>query len=333
MDTIRLSLIIPVFNRPKEIDDLLESLCGQTSKDFEVIIVEDGSTTRCEKEVLKYSSALNIHYFYKENSGPGQSRNYGSERASGNYLVFLDSDCVLPAQYIEVVQNRLSRDFIDAFGGPDKAAGSFSTLQKAINYAMTSFFTTGGIRGGSEKLDKFYPRSFNMGYSKAVFKAVNGFSKMRFGEDIDMSIRILNHGFETALIKEAYVYHKRRTNLRQFYKQVYNSGIARINLHKRHPGSLKKVHALPALFVLGCVFLLFLSVFVSGYFLVPIGLYTLMLIVDSTIKNRSLSVGALSALTSYVQLFGYGIGFLTAFWKRILFSKEEFSAFNDNFYE
>lgn len=333
MENIRLSLIVPVFNRPKEIDDLLESLCQQTRKDFEVIVVEDGSTVKCESEAEKYSSILNLHYFYKKNTGPGQSRNYGSEKASGNYLIFLDSDCVLSPQYIEVVQKRLSSNYADAFGGPDRAAGNFTTLQKAINYAMTSFFTTGGIRGGSEKLDKFYPRSFNMGYSKAVYTATGGFSRMRFGEDIDMSIRILDKGFKTALIKEAYVYHKRRTSLRQFYKQVYNSGIARINLYKRHPGSLKKVHALPALFVLGCIFLLVLAALVSAYFLAPLGMYTLLLILDSTTKNKSVSVGILSAVTSYVQLFGYGSGFLTALWKRILFSKEEFSAFTDNFYE
>lgn len=333
MDLLRLSLIIPIFNRPREIDDLLESLCRQTVKDFEVIIVEDGSTLKCDSEVEKYLSVLNIRYFYKENSGPGQSRNYGSEKAAGNYLVFLDSDCVLPPQYIEAVQNRLNSSFTDAFGGPDKAAENFTTLQKAINYAMTSFFTTGGIRGGSEKLDRFYPRSFNMGYSKAVFEVTGGFSKMRFGEDIDMSIRILNAGFKTALIKEAYVYHKRRTSLRQFYKQVYNSGIARINLYKRHPGSLKKVHTLPALFVIGCIFMLVLAVFVSVYFLVPLVLYTLLLIFNSAVQNKNFSVGMLSAVTSYIQLFGYGIGFLTAFWKRIVLSKGEFAAFTDNFYE
>lgn len=205
---LNISFIIPVYNRPSEVEELLESMEKQTEKGFEIVIVEDGSDIKCDHICQAHQDKLNIKYFFKPNSGPGQSRNYGFERAKGNYCIFLDSDCVLPPNYFKIVKTALRNDFIDAFGGPDKAHNSFSIFQKAINYSMTSFFTTGGIRGNGEKLDKFYPRSFNMGYSRDVFNTTTGFAKMRFGEDIDMSIRILENGFETRLIKDAYVYHK-----------------------------------------------------------------------------------------------------------------------------
>ncbi len=330
---IILSIIIPVFNRPSEIEELLASLSKQTNTGFEVIIVEDGSTITCSKQVDKFSTLLNIKYFFKNNSGPGMARNYGFEKASGNYSIFLDSDCVLPPHYIQCVKDSLNQDFVDAFGGPDKADKNFSILQKSINYAMTSFLTTGGIRGGGEKLDKFYPRSFNMGYSKEVYDTTKGFSNMRFGEDIDMSIRILNSGFKTALIKEAYVYHKRRTNFKQFFKQIFNSGIARINLYKRHPSSLKIVHTFPSIFLLGVVFFMILAIFISGYFILPLALYSLLVFVDSTYKNKDLRIGIISIFAAYIQLLGYGSGFLTACWKRIILSNKEYSTFVDTFYD
>ena len=330
---INLSIVIPVYNRPTEVDELLRSLSNQTNKNFEVIIVDDGSTIKCDNQVEKYKSLLNIKYFYKQNTGPGPTRNYGTEKANGNYIIYLDSDCVLPTHYIQTIQDRLRKKFVDAFGGPDRADRNFSILQKSINYAMTSFLTTGGIRGGGEKLDKFYPRSFNMGYSREVFEKTGGFSSMRFGEDIDISIRIINHGFKTELIKDAYVYHKRRTNFKQFFKQVFNSGIARINLFKRHPGSLKIVHTFPSLFLVGVLLLIILSIFISAYFIIPLILYTILLFIDSSFRNKNIFVGLISICASYIQLIGYGAGFLVAFWKRILFSNAEYSAFTDNFYD
>ncbi len=330
---LKFSIIIPVYNRPDEVEELLDSLKKQTNKDFEVIIVEDGSEIKSDNVIKKYDDLLDIRYFFKSNSGPGQSRNYGMERAKGNYFIILDSDCVLPPNYFEIVKNSIENDYVDAFGGPDKAHKNFTKIQKAINYSMTSFLTTGGIRGGSEKVDKFYPRSFNMGLSKDVFEKTKGFSKMRFGEDIDMSLRILKNGFKTKLINEAYVYHKRRTNLRQFFKQVYNSGIARINLHKKHPGSLKIVHSAPTAFILGVVLLLVLSFTLSWIFLIPVFLHILILIIDSSIKNKNLIIGMLSVITSYMQIFSYGLGFLAAFWKQIVLRKAEFSAFEKNFYK
>jgi len=329
---VKISFIIPVFNRPGETDELLRSLLLQTERDFEVVIVEDGSTVSCQSVVEKYSDQLDISYYYKVNSGPGPSRNFGCGKAGGDYLIFLDSDCVLPEDYVQVVRESLQKHFTDAFGGPDRAHHEFTKFQKAINFSMTSFLTTGGIRGGNEKLEKFHPRSFNMGFSKAVFDTTGGFSEMRFGEDIELSIRILEHGFKSQLIRNAFVYHKRRSSLKQFFKQVYNSGIARINIYKRHPGTLKLVHAAPAVFTLGIAALLLLSTLLSVYFIVPILVHTVLLFLSASVKNRSIVVGVLALVTSYTQLIGYGTGFMNALWRRILMGRDEYSAFNKNFY-
>lgn len=230
---MRYSFIVPVYNRPDEVDELLQSLTKQTLGDFEVLVIEDGSSVPCEDVVEKYRTLLDVHYYNKPNSGPGQTRNFGAERSRGEYLLILDSDCVLPPGYLAAVDEELKREPADAFGGPDRAHDSFSATQKAINYAMTSFFTTGGIRGGKKKMDKFYPRSFNMGVRADVYRKLGGFSKMRFGEDIDFSIRIFKAGCRCRLFPEAWVWHKRRTDLKKFFKQVHNSGIARINLYKK----------------------------------------------------------------------------------------------------
>jgi len=330
---VDISFIIPVFNRPAEIDELLSSLSLQTQKGFEVVVVEDGSTQSSEEVVERYRDQLNISYYFKDNSGPGLSRNYGCEKAKGSYVIFLDSDCVLPPTYFSTVSDTLNDNYTDAFGGPDRAHADFTRLQKAINFSMTSFLTTGGIRGGNEAMGKFHPRSFNMGISREVFKATGGFSSMRFGEDVDLSLRILEKGFQTQLIREAYVYHKRRTNLRQFFKQVYNSGIARINLHKRHPGTLKIVHAAPAIFTLGLFGLVLFSILLSPWFAVPVAFHMLLLFFSATVRNRSLAIGLLSVVSSYTQLIAYGCGFLQAFWRRIILGRDEYSAFKRNFYK
>ncbi len=326
------SIIIPVYNRPQEIDELLDSLTRQSINGFEVIVVEDGSGIDCKLVVEKYTSTLDIKYFFKPNSVPGSSRNYGAERATGDYFIILDSDCIIPPGYLSEVENELNSTPCDAFGGPDRAHDSFTPMQKAINYSMTSFFTTRGIRGGKKKLDKFFPRSFNMGISKEAYMALNGFSKMRFGEDIDFSIRLFKAGYRVRLFHEAWVFHKRRVDLRKFYKQAFNSGIARINLYKKYPDSLKLVHLLPALFTLGMLFFLIMS-FLCVYSLLPILCYMLLIVIDSTTKNSSLKVGLLSVIASFVQLFGYGFGFIQAAWRRIILGKNEFNAFEKNFYK
>lgn len=329
---MRYSIIIPVYNRPDEVDELLNSLTQQTVRDFEVIVVEDGSSVTCEHVVKRYEQQLNIQYFNKPNSGPGQTRNYGAERSSGEYLLILDSDCILPPGYLAAIEEELKRQPADAFGGPDRAHDSFTSTQKAINYAMTSFFTTGGIRGGKKKMDKFYPRSFNMGLKADVYRALGGFSKMRFGEDIDLSIRIFKGGYSCRLFPEAWVWHKRRTDLKKFFKQVYNSGIARINLYKKYPESLKVVHLLPAVFTLGVVFVL-LSSLICPYALLLLAMFAIIIFTDSSFRNRSLWIGLLSVLAAFIQLTGYGSGFLSAWWKRCILKKDSFSAFEKNFYK
>ncbi|MEA4905291.1 MAG: glycosyltransferase [Petrimonas sp.] len=326
------SVVIPVYNRPEEIDELLDSLTRQSDKNFEVIIAEDGSSEKCDLIVEKYLSRLSVVYFGKSNSGPGQTRNAGVERAKHDYLIFFDSDCIIPENYIENVSFYLDRNFVDAYGGPDKALPTFTTVQKAINYSMTSFFTTGGIRGGKKSMDKFHPRSFNLGVSKRAFDAIGGYGKMRFGEDIDFSLRLLEAGFETALIPEAYVYHKRRSTFRQFFKQVYNSGIARINLYLAHPDSLKLVHFLPSFFVSVMILSVLLSFFFPIILFLPV-LYSLLVLIDSTVKNRSLKVGFYSIAAAWTQLFGYGTGFISAAWKRLILKKGEFNAFEKKFYD
>ena len=329
---MKYSIIVPVFNRPDEVDELLESLCHQDVKDFEVIIVEDGSKKPCKDVCDKYASILDLHYYYKENSGPGQSRNYGAERANGEWLIVLDSDVVLPKDYLRNVESGMRNE--DAFGGPDASHPSFTPIQKAISYSMTSFFTTGGIRGGKgKKLDKFFPRSYNMGIRREVYQELGGFTKMRFGEDIDFSYRIIEAGYKTALIPEAWVWHKRRTDFRKFFRQVYNSGIARINLEKRHPGTMKLVHLLPTVFTVGVLGCLLLAPFCYGLTLLPLMLYCLLILADSSRQNSSLWVGLLSIPAAFTQLMGYGFGFIESWWKRCVLKQDEFTAFEKNFYK
>ena len=331
---MKYSFIIPVYNRPDEVDELLESLTTQRLKSFEVIIVEDGSSVTCREVCNRYTDKLDLKYFEKSNSGPGQSRNYGAERSSGDYLIVLDSDVVLPADYLQAVDDELKREPADAFGGPDSAHASFTNTQKAISYSMTAFFTTGGIRGGKKKLDKFYPRSFNMGIRRDVYAQLGGFSKMRFGEDIDFSIRIFKAGCSCRLFPEAWVWHKRRTDFRKFFRQVYNSGIARINLYKKYPESLKAVHLLPMLFTVGVLLLVVLSAFLCSLW--PLSLllfYAAIIFGDALRVSRNLKVALLAVVAAFTQLMGYGFGFLNAWWKRCVLGRDAFSAFERTFYK
>ena len=354
---MKYSIVIPVYNRPDEVDELLASIATQTVKDFEVIVVEDGSTVSCEEVVEKYNS-FSVRYFKKKNGGPGMARNYGVEHSQGEYVIILDSDCVLPEGYLAAIDKELTANPCDAFGGPDAAHKSFTNVQKAISYSMTSFFTTGGIRGGKKKgaMDKFYPRSFNMGIRRDVYLKLHGFSKMRFGEDIDFSYRIVEAGYTSRLFPEAWVWHKRRTDMDKFFKQVFNSGIARINLTKRHPGTLKLVHLLPMIFTVGVLLLIAMAVifrmvdyyngtatglflsnggFLPAYVLclLPIMLYMLLIFIDSSFRNRNVVIGFLSIEAAFVQLMGYGLGFLKAWWLRDVKGKDEFTAFENNFYD
>ena len=343
---MKYSIIVPVYNRPDEVDELLESLCSQTLKDFEVVVVEDGSKIPCKDVCDKYAGILALQYFFKENSGPGQSRNYGVERARGEYVVIVDSDAVTPPGFMQAIDDELSRQPSDAWGGPDAAHESFTNIQKAISYAMTSFFTTGGIRGGKKQLDKkFYPRSFNLGVRREVYQQLGGFTTERFskmalyGEDIDISLRIYKGGYSCRLFPEAWLWHKRRTDFRKFWRQVYNSGYARINLWRKYPEALKPVHALPAVFTVGVAGLLLLfalgvAMYCYGEWLdscdlrptdnmhqgvgfvfcvlslIPLILYSVLIFLDSTIRNKSVTVGLISIPAAFIQLIGYGVGFI-----------------------
>jgi glycosyltransferase involved in cell wall biosynthesis len=329
---MKYSIIIPVYNRPDEVDELLAGLVNQKIKDFEVVIVEDGSQNPCKDVVERYKDRLDICYLWKENGGPSAARNMGVEACHGEYVLILDSDCVIPECYLTAVEAELDREPCDAFGGPDRANAAFTPLQKAVNYTMTSFFTTGGIRGGKKKLDKFYPRSFNMGMQTSVYKQLGGFSDMRFGEDIDLSYRVFENGYSCRLFPDAWVWHKRRTDFRKFFRQVVNSGIARINLTKRHPGTLKLVHMLPAAFTLGVIVLLLASLF-WVYALIPLLFYALLIFCGATIQEKSLLVGVLAIPAAFVQLGGYGLGFLWAWWRRCIMREGEFGAFKKNFYK
>ena len=311
------SVIVPVYNRIDEVDDLLCSLASQTFRDFETIIVEDGSTEPCREAVERYRDRLDVSYYYKENEGRSIARNYGIERSKGDMLVFFDSDCVIPADYFEKLDRELSARPLDCFGGPDAAHSSFSPVQKAISFAMTSFLTTGGIRGGKVQMEKFVPRSFNMGYTRRVYDRVGGFREM-FSEDIDMSTRIRQAGFSIALIRNAAVYHKRRVDFRKFWRQVHVFGMSRITLKLLYPDSLKLVHMLPALAVVIGLALLLLGIFQSPWWFLPLGVYAVAILIAALIQSKSLKVAALAVPASVVQIVGYGTGFIRAWFTKIL---------------
>lgn len=314
---MRFSIIIPVYNRPDEIDDLLRSLAEQSVKNFEVVITEDGSTIPCEEIVEKYSGVIPIKYFFKSNEGRSIARNNSMTKSDGDYFVFFDSDCVIPPTYFETLEKVLAMRPCDCFGGPDAAHSSFTDTQKAINFAMTSFLTTGGIRGGKVQMEKFTPRTFNMGFSREVYEKVGGFREM-FSEDIDISKRVEAAGFTISLIRECPVYHKRRVDFKKFFRQVYVFGMSRITLKLLYPGSLKIVHALPACFVVGLLALISLGIFVSPWFFLPLGIYALALFMSALASTRSVPVALKAVPASFIQLLGYGCGFLKAFFLKIV---------------
>jgi glycosyltransferase involved in cell wall biosynthesis len=328
------SLIIPVYNRPDEVDELLESLSQQDYNDnFEVVIVEDGSTSRCDDVVRKYAGKLHLSYAFKENSGPGDSRNYGMKKAKGDYFIIFDSDCIIPTNYLTEVSIALKEDYVDCFGGPDKALDSFSDIQKAINFAMTSFLTTGGIRGGSEKIGKFQPRSFNMGLSRKAFEASNGFGNIHPGEDPDLSIRLWNLGFETRLFTKAFVYHKRRIDWEKFTVQVNKFGKARPILNSWYPQYNKLTFFFPSVFISGLLFAVVLLIFNYDLLLQLYFGYFLVLFLVSTYQNKSFKIGFLSIKAVWKQFYGYGTGFIESFIKIIILNQNPQEAFPELFFK
>lgn len=318
------SIIIPLYNRPQEIDELLHTLTKQTYMQFEVLVIEDGSVNDAKAIVGKYAHQLDIQYYFKENEGQGFTRNYGFARAKGDYFVVFDSDCLIPEDYLEIVKNYLLEHELDAYGGPDAAHDSFSPVQKAISYAMTSPFTTGGIRGNKKHIGQFHPRSFNMGVSREVWEKVGGFILTRLGEDIEYSIRIQEQGFKIGLIPGAKVFHKRRTSFTQFYKQLHFFGRARINIYKHFPSELKLVHFFPAVFTVAIFISLLLHViYLPLAYICDAGIafYFLLIFIHSWVVTRFLRVALLSIIASFIQLFAYGLGFIQDFFKRIVFKQ------------
>jgi len=318
------SVIIPLYNRPQEIKELLETLTHQTYRNFEVMVIEDGSVKDAADIVKSFSHQLNIRYFVKENEGQGFTRNYAFARAKGDYFIIFDSDCLIPPDYLENVEKRLSTDYLDAYGGPDDAHPSFTPIQRAISYSMTSPFTTGGIRGNKKSLGQFHPRSFNMGISRQVWEKAGGFIITRLGEDIEFSIRIHSLGFKIGLIPEAKVYHKRRTSFLQFWKQLHFFGRARINIYKFFPASLKAVHFFPAAFTLFLFFTLMVNILqwrISILCNIMLIIFTLLIFFHSWLKNKSAKVAFLSIVAAFIQLTAYGFGFMQDFWKRVILKK------------
>lgn len=314
------SVIVPVYNRIDEVEDLLQSLAKQSFTDFETIIVEDGSTMPCEDTVKKFQDQIDVKYYFKDNEGRSIARNHGIERASGDYFIFFDSDCVIPENYFEILDKRLNATPLDCFGGPDAAHSSFTPVQKAISFAMTSFLTTGGIRGGKIQLEKFVPRSFNMGYSRKVYERVGGFREM-FSEDIDISTRIRMAGFSIGLISDAEVYHKRRVDFGKFWRQVHVFGMSRITLKLLYPDSLKIVHTLPALAVIIGLILVGLGITLSPWWLLPLAIYIIAIFFAACISTRSIGIALLAIPASVIQILGYGTGFIRAYFTKILLGR------------
>lgn len=315
---VKYSVIIPVYNRPQEVDEILKSLVLQSYKNFEVLIVEDGSVDRSDSIVDIYRQQLSIQYFFKPNTGPGPSRNYGFEKARGEFFVVFDSDCIIPPHYFEAVEKRMQVNKIDAWGGPDRGHANFSNVQQAMGITMSSFFTTGGIRGGKKHVGWFQPRSFNMGISRKVFEVTGGFKFDRLAEDIELSIRIKEANFKSVLIPEAFVFHKRRATLGQFYRQVFNFGRGRVLVGRKHPRQIKLTHWFPSCFVVGIFimpFLLILSPILFNSWLSVYGIYLGLIFFDALYKSKKIVVATLSIPACIVQLSGYGLGFLTEMFK------------------
>ncbi len=321
------SIIIPLYNRPLEIKELLQTLTQQTYTNFEVLVIEDGSQNPAKEIVESFANQLNIHYFFKPNTGQGFTRNYGFERAKGDYFIIFDSDCLIPENYLATVNQKITKNNLDAYGGPDAAHHSFTPIQKAISYAMTSVFTTGGIRGKNKNAGgAFHPRSFNMGLSRKVWEKIGGFTITRMGEDILYSIAIQQAGFKTALISGATVYHKRRTSFMQFWRQLHFFGRGRINIYTYYPAQLKLVHFFPALFTFFSGFTLLANLFnlsIARDFNSVISIYILLIFFDALNKNKSIKVAFLSIFASFIQLLAYGFGFTQNFITSIILKNKK----------
>jgi glycosyltransferase involved in cell wall biosynthesis len=328
------SFIVPVFNRPGELAELLESMAGQTFRNFEVVIIEDGSDLKSDQLAGKYSGKISIQYLDLAHSGPSLARNLGTQAAKGDYFIYVDSDCILPKGYLAEIDRFLVNSPLEFFGGPDRASESFDLTQKAISYAMTSFLTTGGIRGGKKKIDRFYPRSFNMGVSRKAFETVGGYPETRMhpGEDMVFSIELISNGFASGLIPDAFVYHKRRTKLSRFFKQVFGFGKTRYIISRVYPQTFNLFYLAPSVFLCGSLVLVAFWLLFGVLFIIPLLFWAVLVLLDATARNRSVLTGLVSVLASCIQLYGYGSGFLSAFWSAGILRKDEYGVFTQGFY-
>lgn len=333
MKDIIFSFIVPVYNRPDEIKELLDSFLNlEGDPNFEIVIVEDGSIETSQDIVVMFNDQLNISYYYKANSGPGDSRNFGMQKATGNYFIILDSDVILPSNYLNEVKKYLAKSYYDCFGGPDAAHSSFNNLQKGINFAMTSIITTGGIRGGKQQVEDFQPRSFNMGLSKKAFLASGGFGEIHPGEDPDLSLRLNKLGYKTSLIKNAFVYHKRRISWSKFYKQVNKFGMVRPILNQWHPKSKSLVYWFPTLFSLGLIVaIILLSFNLKLLFYIYVSYFTLAFIM-AIISSKSITVAFYALVAIVVQFYGYGYGFIKSTFNLVVLGKNPKEVFPQLFF-
>ena len=338
------SIIIPSFNRADELSELLKSFEQlDFPKDaYEVIIADDGSTDTTAELVKKFQDkkSFTLTYCSQQNKGLGAARNLGMENAAGDFFVFVDSDVTVPPHWLNEIDLGLSREKADAFGGPDTYLDSFPALLKAINYSMTSFITTGGLRGKKgRKLAKFYPRSFNMGLSRKLQEKIGGFGNLRHGQDIEYSSRIIRSGAKVFFAEKAFVFHKRRTNLRRFLRQVFNWGIARINLYQIDPSMFEPLHAAPAAALILVLTVSAAAVFSPLFFwLFKIGLVSGLLVLlfsmaDAAIKYKQLKPSFYLPLVIPIQVFAYGAGFIYNFIRRAVFKKDVKTGFKKNYYK
>jgi len=339
----KFSIIIPSFNRVDEITALLVSMeeLRFPRSQFELIIADDGSTDETLHFIKSYSSAsgLNLILVSQSNQGPGAARNLGVAAASGDFFIFIDSDVTVPGHWLEEISKQLQLEGGQAFGGPDTYRDDFPALLKAINHSMNSFLTTGGLRGKKGKsLARYYPRSFNMGLSRALWEKTGGFSKLRHGQDIEFSHRLHQAGAKILFIPKAFVFHKRRTSLKKFFKQVFNWGVARINLYKMNPSMLEPLHALPAVASAGYLLLSLMAFFhpVLKQIWLVFSAFGLLLLLFSSAQAlrqyRSIAVALYVPLVIPIQIFGYGIGFIYNFIRRVIFRKNLTTGFLKNYY-
>lgn len=320
MSTPKFALISPTFKRPDEVTEFLDSLrkLDYPKDKFEIILGDGTPGDELRPLIYPYQKDLPLKIYYEEFLPVSNARNRAAELSTAQFFIFLDSDCIIPEGYLKAVEFFLdAHPQINLFGGPDAASEDFTDLQKAISFSMTSFLTTGGIRGGSSSVTTYHPRGFNMGISAELFNKVGGYDEnFVCGEDVELSMRLIKAGAKSAFIEEAHVFHKRRTSIKQFRRQVFRFGAARPLLAKAHPGNLKITHLFPLAFTVyrhvSAILFLLVFYFNLSVLSLPFAMYVLYMVAVffSALKKEGLSVALLAVQTTNTMNAGYGIGFL-----------------------